>query len=160
MESYYDILKVKPNATLAQIKKSFLSLVSQYHPDIYKGDKIFAQHYTAKLTEAYTTLKDDALRAEYDKSQKINTRTVILAERQDEIWRNTKALRRGERPYVKPKEYSSGKNMTQEEARKSMRNTAMRRTPLLRRIFKSKLFYFLVVIFGLEILILFLFIKP
>ena len=38
METYYDILQVKRDATAMQIKKSFLSLVSKYHPDIYNDD--------------------------------------------------------------------------------------------------------------------------
>ena len=160
MEDYYEILNVKPDADMAQIKKSFLSLVSKYHPDVYKGDKIFAQHYTAKLTEAYTTLKDSALREAYDKARKNNSHIVILAKEQTDIWRNTKPLKRGERPYVKPKEYSYSKNSSQEYARKEMRNTKMRRQSFLKRIFTSKLFYILLAIFGIEILILFLFVKP
>ena len=31
-----------------------MELVSKYHPDVYKGDKIYAERYTAVINEAYS----------------------------------------------------------------------------------------------------------
>lgn len=68
MKNFYEVLQVRPNATQAQIKRAYLDLITKYHPDIYKGDKVYAERYTAILTEAYAVLKNEDKRAEYDSS--------------------------------------------------------------------------------------------
>lgn len=68
MKNFYEVLQVRPNATQAQIKHAYLDLITKYHPDIFKGDKVYAERYTAILTEAYAVLKDEEKRAEYDSS--------------------------------------------------------------------------------------------
>lgn len=72
MKSYYDILQVSTTATQEEIKKAYLKKVKQFHPDSYKGDKVFAEQKTAEITQAYTTLKDDTLRRKYNDDNKIN----------------------------------------------------------------------------------------
>lgn len=67
MKNFYDILQVSPDATQDQIKASFLSLARQFHPDVYEGDKSFAENYTSILTEAYEAINDEQKRAEYNK---------------------------------------------------------------------------------------------
>ena len=64
--NYYDILKVKPNASKEEIKASYKSLIKKYHPDVYPGDKTFAERKTKSLNTAYDVLSDDKKRAEYD----------------------------------------------------------------------------------------------
>ncbi len=66
MKNFYEVLQVRSNATQMQIKKAYISLITKYHPDIYKGDKEYAQRYTSLLTEAYSVLKDEHRRREYD----------------------------------------------------------------------------------------------
>lgn len=66
--NYYEILKVSKNATDKQIKASYKSLIKKYHPDIYKGDKAFAEKITSELNDAYDTLSVPEKRAEYDLS--------------------------------------------------------------------------------------------
>lgn len=64
--NYYDILKVKQNATPAEIKKAFRKLAVKYHPDKNPGDKVAEERFK-EITEAYNVLNDDARRAQYDR---------------------------------------------------------------------------------------------
>ena len=80
MENYYDILHVSPDATQEQIKQSFVNLARQFHPDVYAGDKAFAERYTAILTEAYEAINDQTKRAKYDKKLGLaNQKSVVTA---------------------------------------------------------------------------------
>ncbi|MBQ0017469.1 MAG: DnaJ domain-containing protein [Clostridiales bacterium] len=67
MENYYKILGVKQTSSQEQIKKAYLSCIKKYHPDIYKGDKVFAEKQTEVITEAYTVLKNMDERKKYDR---------------------------------------------------------------------------------------------
>lgn len=150
MKNFYEVLRVRTNATTVQIKKSFLELVSKYHPDVYEGDKIYAERYTALLTEAYTVLKDPEKRFEYDLKHNINTRPSSR-----ELKREDREIRRQQ----KEERYSSGKNYEQEMSMRYFKNTERKKTKkgLLKRILTSKLFYCLLFVFGLELLIVLLF---
>lgn len=66
--NYYEILKVSKNASNKQIRDSYKKLIKQYHPDIYKGNKEFAEKITKDLNDAYDTLSNAEKRAEYDLS--------------------------------------------------------------------------------------------
>ena len=77
MKNFYEILNVKTDASSTEIKSAYLKLIKKYHPDTYKGDKVFAKEQTEQITEAYATLKDDEKRKRYDltvlkKVEKIN----------------------------------------------------------------------------------------
>lgn len=72
MKNFYEVLRVKTNASSMQIKRAYIQLVTKYHPDIYPGDKKYAERYTAVLTEAYFVLKDEDRRKDYDFSHNIN----------------------------------------------------------------------------------------
>lgn len=62
---YYDILNVSRQASSTDIRKSYLELAMQYHPDKYDGnDEIFKQVQTA-----YDTLSNEEKRRIYDISQ-------------------------------------------------------------------------------------------
>lgn len=64
MENYYDILGVDKNATQDEIKKSYRTLSKKYHPD--KNQDPQAEDMFKKVGEAYSVLKDDEKRREYD----------------------------------------------------------------------------------------------
>lgn len=61
---YYTILEVTRTATKAQISKNFRKLSLKYHPDRNQTEE--GQEMMKKITEAYTVLKDDNKRKEYD----------------------------------------------------------------------------------------------
>ena len=66
--NYYQILEVSKNASEKEIRASYKKLIKQYHPDIYKGNKSYAEKITMDLNNAYATLSDAEKRAEYDLS--------------------------------------------------------------------------------------------
>ncbi len=68
MKDYYRILEVHPEASQAMITKAYRVLVRQYHPDTYHTSKKARMEEQMKgLNEAYNTLSDEKLRAQYDK---------------------------------------------------------------------------------------------
>lgn len=64
--NYYEVLGVKKTASQQEIKKAYKNLVKKYHPDIYKGDKNFAQKKTAEINVAYETLSNPETKQAYD----------------------------------------------------------------------------------------------
>jgi len=61
--TFYQLLEVWPSASDKDIKKNFLKLAKQYHPDVYKGPH--REHFK-RILEAYQTLKNRKKRLEYD----------------------------------------------------------------------------------------------
>lgn len=61
---YYQVLGIKRDATLADIKKAYRKLAHQYHPDVSKEHA--AEDKFKQVAEAYATLKDPEKRAAYD----------------------------------------------------------------------------------------------
>lgn len=70
--SYYDVLGVSPNATLADIKKHFRKLVIKYHPDNkeYGDATLFAL-----AARAYECLSDEQKREDYDRMMAIEAKS-------------------------------------------------------------------------------------
>ncbi len=62
---YYEVLKVAPNASEAEIKKAYRRLAMQYHPDRNPGDNQAEEHFK-EAKEAYEVLSDARKRAAYD----------------------------------------------------------------------------------------------
>ncbi len=54
--NYYEILYLSKNATQTEIKRSYKKLVKKYHPDLYSGDKTFAEQKIKQINEAYDIL--------------------------------------------------------------------------------------------------------
>lgn len=69
-KSYYDMLEVPRSASTDEIKRAFRREIAKYHPDkvqhLGKEFQDIAAVKAAELTQAYTTLSDEELRAEYD----------------------------------------------------------------------------------------------
>lgn len=64
--THYEILGVSKNATNDQIKNAYKKLVKKYHPDVYKGDKDYADKKIKEINAAYDVLSDPAQKREYD----------------------------------------------------------------------------------------------
>ena len=69
-KTYYELLDLPGTATLDDIKRNFRREIAKYHPDkvqhLGKEFQDIAAVKAAELTQAYKTLSDDMLRAEYD----------------------------------------------------------------------------------------------
>lgn len=70
MKNYYQILELQPEATDAQMKKQFKSLLRKWHPDRFStaGEKQLAEEKTRLINEAYETLSDPIRREAYDET--------------------------------------------------------------------------------------------
>lgn len=66
MVNYYEILKVSPKATNAEIKSAYRRLARKLHPDKNDGCAEKAQEF-AKIAKAYEILGNPKLRADYDR---------------------------------------------------------------------------------------------
>jgi hypothetical protein len=68
--TFYELLSVPPTATAEEIKRAFRAEIARYHPDKVQhlGTEFqeIAATRAAALTEAYRTLMNAELRAEYD----------------------------------------------------------------------------------------------
>ncbi len=66
MVNYYDILKVSPNASNADIKSAYRKLARKVHPDKHGGAEDKSREF-ALIAKAYEVLGSPKTRAEYDK---------------------------------------------------------------------------------------------
>lgn len=73
--TYYEILGVSRNASQKEIRTAYKKLIKQYHPDLYQGDKIFAEKKTQEINEAYDILSDNTKKYNYDLSITTNYNT-------------------------------------------------------------------------------------
>lgn len=84
VNSYYDVLRVKPDAPAGDIKKAYYDLARNYHPDLFRKatQQIQARIETAfaRVTQAYDTLRDAGQRATYDSKLQAQARAEQLAE--------------------------------------------------------------------------------
>ncbi|CAH9098972.1 unnamed protein product [Cuscuta epithymum] len=65
-KDYYDVLGIGKNATASEIKRAYLGLAKQLHPDVNKDDPDAATKFQ-EVQKAYEVLKDDEQRQTYDK---------------------------------------------------------------------------------------------
>lgn len=49
MGNYYEIIGVSINSDYNTTKSAYFEKIKAYHPDVYDGDKVFAEQMTAKM---------------------------------------------------------------------------------------------------------------
>ena len=64
--THYEILGIRKTATADEIKNAYKKLVKKYHPDVYVGDKTFAEKKIKEINEAYDVLSDPEQKKDYD----------------------------------------------------------------------------------------------
>lgn len=64
--TYYEKLGLNKNATQKEIKEAHKNLVKKYHPDVYTGDKSYAEKITKEINVAYDILSNPIKKAKYD----------------------------------------------------------------------------------------------
>ncbi|MGH9389319.1 MAG: DnaJ domain-containing protein [Vicinamibacteria bacterium] len=74
---YYAILGIAKTARPDDIKKAYLQLARDNHPDLIRdpSQKAEADRKFQLITEAYNQLRDDKLRREYDRTLDRKVRT-------------------------------------------------------------------------------------
>ncbi|CAF1355875.1 unnamed protein product [Rotaria magnacalcarata] len=65
--NYYDILGIESTATQKEIRKAFLKLSKEYHPDSNAADKSLHSKFV-KINEAFSILSKQSTRTTYDQS--------------------------------------------------------------------------------------------
>ena len=70
--TYYEILEISEKASQEVIRMAYKALCKKYHPDVYQGNKSYAEEQMKKINEAYTVLSDVEKRKQYDDSLKNN----------------------------------------------------------------------------------------
>lgn len=64
MENYYDLLGIKQNASIEEIKKAYKRMMMKYHPDRNKSKE--AEKIAKAVNQAYHILGDPVRRQDYD----------------------------------------------------------------------------------------------
>lgn len=64
--THYEVLQVIPTASPEVIRMAYKALASKYHPDVFQGDKGYAETQMKQINEAYRVLSSPASRQEYD----------------------------------------------------------------------------------------------
>lgn len=64
IEDLYEVLGVRRDATLEQIRSAYRALARRYHPDHAPNDE--ASRQFARISKAYMVLRDESLRRRYD----------------------------------------------------------------------------------------------
>lgn len=79
--THYEILGIRKTASTDEIKNAYKKLVKKYHPDVYAGDKTFAEKKIKEINEAYDVLSNPDQKREYD--ELINPQTTTSYRPQD-----------------------------------------------------------------------------
>ena len=77
--TYYEILEISEKASQEVIHMAYKALCKKYHPDVYQGDKHFAEEQIKKINEAYEILSDETQKKNYDNSLKKPQKSITHA---------------------------------------------------------------------------------
>ena len=83
-QTHYDVLGVSKESSPVQMKTKYYELARRYHPDRYRRSEPSLvsrlESAFARITQAYDTLRDDNLRANYDAKLKARQKAQQLAD--------------------------------------------------------------------------------
>lgn len=65
-QTYYDLLSLRPNASVQEVRRAYRDLSKLYHPDTTELDSAIATVKFQALNEAYATLSSPEKRLAYD----------------------------------------------------------------------------------------------
>jgi len=65
-KDYYRVLGISRGVTSAEIRKAYLRLAHEWHPDKNPGNETVAEEVFKEIGEAYTVLTDERAKLEYD----------------------------------------------------------------------------------------------
>lgn len=66
MEDFYKTLGISRHSTKEEIRKAYIDILKQYHPDVYQGDKVYAEQVTANTNIAFDFLSNPAKKIKLD----------------------------------------------------------------------------------------------
>lgn len=82
--THYEVLNVAPKTSSADLKIAYYDLARNYHPDLFRNNAASSiariESAFARITQAYDTLRDPTLRANYDSRLDSQARTAKLAQ--------------------------------------------------------------------------------
>lgn len=98
MADYYELLRIAPTATAAEVRKAYALLAREKHPDRFTdpAQKAAAQTLFQDITTAFNTLSHPRRRAEYDDSRKRPQPTTPEEIARDAFERASAALEGGQ----------------------------------------------------------------
>lgn len=74
--THYEVLQVLHTASPEVIQMAYKALARKYHPDVFQGNKEYAEAIMKRINEAYRVLSSPDLRREYDRSlQRVKEQT-------------------------------------------------------------------------------------
>ncbi|MBI4698192.1 MAG: DnaJ domain-containing protein [Nitrospirae bacterium] len=100
--TYYDVFKAGIKSPISQIKKEYLKIVREFHPDRYDDTndndlKYKVTSLFAFINKAFHTLSDEKLRAEYDATllRKVTARKPTEEKKKEEKLKEDEIFKRG-----------------------------------------------------------------
>jgi curved DNA-binding protein CbpA len=83
-QTYYEVLSVNGDVTVEELKTAYYQLARLYHPDRFRKAHAFIVPHLekafARLTQAYDTLRDESLRANYNSKLEARRKAQALAD--------------------------------------------------------------------------------
>ena len=96
-KDYYLILGVFPSIDAKALEIVYRDKVKTYHPDVYSGDKHYAEEQVKKIIEAYELLKDPLKRKAYDQIWiKKNSNALVNIDKENKHTKETRAKEKEE----------------------------------------------------------------
>lgn len=102
-QTYYDVLKITPNATQTEIKKAYHQLARDFHPDKHPDDPQATQNFQ-NISTAYQTLSDPQTRATYDTTLKSGGASALPTMTPEQVKKATKEIARMQAEFAAQKQ--------------------------------------------------------